>query len=73
VTNTSKRTITMTVTDAGDAVKGAKVKFHGDSKTTNSNGKASFTLAKHTKPGKYTATATKSQYRNATTTVTVTK
>jgi hypothetical protein len=73
VSNTSKRTITFTVTDAGNSVSGAKLTFHGQSKTTNSKGEASFTLAKHTTPKKYTATASKSQYLQATTTVTVTK
>jgi hypothetical protein len=72
VSNTSAHTITMTVTDAGDPVSGAKVTFRGASKLTNSNGKASFTLPKHTTPKTYTATATKSQYLHATTTVKVT-
>jgi hypothetical protein len=72
VRNTSKHTITMTVTDAGDAVTGAKVRFDGRTATTNGKGRASFTLAKHTKPGKYVARATKSQYLSATTHVTVT-
>jgi hypothetical protein len=73
VSNTSKHTITMTVTDAGDAVPGAAVAFNGHSKTTNGKGRASFTLARHTKPGQYAATATKAQYLKATTTVTVIK
>jgi hypothetical protein len=72
VSNTSAHTITMTVTDVGDPVSGAKVTFRGVSKTTNSNGKASFTIAKHTAPNTYTATATKPQYLKGTTTVKVT-
>jgi hypothetical protein len=72
VSNTSAHTITMTVTDVGDAVAGAKVTFRGSSKTTNSNGKAAFTLPKHTRPGTYTVTASKSQYLRATATVKVT-
>ena len=72
VRNTSKHTITMTVTDVGDAVSGATVQFAGHKGTTNSKGKVSFTLAKHTKPGKYNAIATRSQYLSARTTVTVT-
>jgi hypothetical protein len=72
VRNTKKHTVTMTVTDAGDRVSGAKVKFDGATKSTNSKGKASFTIVKHAKPGKYVATATKSQYLKATTHVTVT-
>ena len=72
VSNTTAHTITMTVTDVGDAVPGAKVTFHGSTKITNSNGKASFTLPKHTTPKTYVATATKSQYLPATTSVRVT-
>lgn len=72
VSNTTAHTITMTVTDVGDAVGGAKVTFRGTTKTTNSNGKVSFTLPKHTAPGTYTATARKSQYLHATTAVKVT-
>lgn len=72
VSNTSKHTITMTVTDVGDPVSGAKVSFHGVTRTTNGNGKASFTLPRHIAPGKYAATAAKSQYLRARTTVTVT-
>jgi hypothetical protein len=73
VRNTSKHKITMTVTDVGNAVSGATVLFHAHKGTTNSKGTVSFTLAKHTKPGKYAATARKSQYLSAKTTVTVTK
>lgn len=72
VSNTSSHTITMTVTDVGDPVSGATVKFHGQTKTTAANGKASFTLAAHTAPGSYVATATKAQYLAAKTTVKVT-
>jgi hypothetical protein len=72
VRNTSKHSITMSVTDAGDAVSGAKVKFDGQTRSTNGKGNASFTVAKHTKPGSYQAVATKSQYLRATTHVTVT-
>jgi hypothetical protein len=71
VTNTKAHKVTMKVTDVGDAVKGAKVKFDGHSATTNGKGKVSFTLKKHTKPGKYRATASKSEYHSAHATVKV--
>jgi len=48
--------VTFKVTDAGDAVKGAKVKLKGDgSKTTGAKGTVSFTLSK----GRFSATASK--------------
>jgi hypothetical protein len=72
VRNTSKHTITMMVTDVGDPVSGATVRFNGHKASTNGKGKVSFTLAKHTKTGKYAATASKSDYRSAKVTVTVT-
>jgi hypothetical protein len=72
VRNTSKHTITMMVTDVGDPVSGATVRFNGHKGSTNGKGKVSFALAKHTKPGKYAATASKPDYRSAKVTVTVT-
>lgn len=57
--------VTVTVTDAGDAIKGAKVKIGKLSKTTNSKGKAVFKLKK----GKYKAKASKSGYTSASKTV----
>ncbi len=73
VTNTSKHKITVTVTDVGDPIAGATVHFDGHNATTNSAGKASFTLAKNTAPGKYKASASKAGYLSAGGTVTVTK
>lgn len=60
-----KGKVTVTVTDAGDAVKAAKVKIGKLSKSTNSKGKAVFKLAK----GKYKAKASKSGYTSASKTV----
>ena len=65
VTNTSKHKITVTVTDVGDPIAGATVHFDGHNATTNSAGKASFTLAKNTAPGKYKASASKAGYLSA--------
>jgi hypothetical protein len=51
--------VTLTVTDAGSKVGGAKLKIKGDgSKTTGGKGTAKFTLA----PGRYSVTASKSGY-----------
>jgi hypothetical protein len=72
VRNTSQHTITMTVTDVGDPVSGATVRFDGQTRTTSASGTASFTVAKHASPGNYAATATKSQYLSAKTSVRVT-
>jgi hypothetical protein len=53
--------VTFSVTDAGAAVKGAKVKLKGDgSKTTGAGGTVKFTLA----DGRYSATASKSGYQS---------
>ncbi|HET6878298.1 MAG TPA: hypothetical protein VFH38_12265 [Jatrophihabitans sp.] len=73
VRNTTKQTITMTVTDAGDRVGGATVRFAGHKGKTNSTGKISFTLARHTKPGTYSVVATKPQYTSGKTRVKVTR
>jgi hypothetical protein len=54
--------VTFRVTDAGAAVKGAKVKLKGDgSKTTGAAGTVKFTLA----DGRYSAAASKSGYESA--------
>ncbi|MFZ2014289.1 MAG: hypothetical protein WAV00_10740 [Nocardioides sp.] len=62
-------TITFTVTDAGDAVAGAKVSFEGHTATTNSVGRAKL---KATAKGTATVKATKSGYVAATTRIKVT-
>jgi hypothetical protein len=43
--STKGRAVTFTVTDAGDPVKGAQVKFGGRSASTNASGKATITAA----------------------------
>jgi hypothetical protein len=54
--------VTLTVTDAGAKVKGAKVGLAGKSATTGSSGKVAFTIGRS---GKYTATASKKGYAPA--------
>ena len=53
------------VLDAGDPIAGARIKVAGRSLTTNAKGRATADL----KPGRYTATASKRGYVNATTRV----
>ena len=62
---TGGKTQSFRVLDAGDPIAGAKVKVAGRSLTTNANGRATADL----KPGRYTATASKRGYVNATTQV----
>jgi hypothetical protein len=62
----SGKTIVFRVTDAGDAVAGAKVKAAGKTLTTAANGRA--TLAK-APSGKVKASASKAGYTAASTTV----
>lgn len=71
VRNTAKHKITMTVTDAGDPVSAATVRFAGHKAKTNRSGKVSFTLKKHAKTGTYSVKASKSQYASARTKVRV--
>jgi hypothetical protein len=71
ITNTHSNKVTFTVTDASDAVAGAKVKIAGKTLTTSKKGTVSFTFAKGAKPGTYTATASAADYFNGTTTVKV--
>jgi hypothetical protein len=54
--------ITVTVRDAGTEVKGATVHYKSHEKTTNANGRVTFTIAKGTHKGTKTITATKSTY-----------
>lgn len=53
--------VTVTATDAGDGVKGVKVKGGGDSCTTKASGKCTLTI-RAPKPGKVSLKATKSGY-----------
>ena len=62
----NKGKVTITVTDAGDPVSGAKVKFRGKTVTTNGAGKAVFRVGKSVKAKTYKATASKTGYGNAT-------
>ena len=54
--------VTVTVTDAGQRVKGAKVRYGGKSHTTNATGQASFTVAKKTSTGKKAVTVSRTGY-----------
>jgi len=60
--------VTFTVTDAGDAVSGATVKFAGHSATTNASGKATLSASAH---GRVLASAKKPGYNSGATTVRV--
>jgi hypothetical protein len=62
---------TVTVTDAGDAVKGATVHFNGAKKKTNKKGKATFKVSHGTSTGKHSVTLTLSGYAAASTKVTI--
>jgi hypothetical protein len=60
--------VTFTVTDAGDPVPGATVKFAGHTATTNASGKATLSASGH---GRKTAVAKKSGYNSGATSVRV--
>jgi hypothetical protein len=64
--------LTATVTDAGDAVKGAKVAFDGVTAKTNKKGKATLKLGHGAATGKHAATAKVGGYASASTKVKVT-
>lgn len=66
-------TVKITVTDAGDPVKGATVSVAGKSATTNAAGQAFIHLPSGTKAGDYTVTAHAANYRTATGTLVVKK
>ena len=51
--------VTVSLKDAGVAIAGAKVRLGGTSKTTNSKGQATFSVAKHSKKGTRTITFTR--------------
>jgi hypothetical protein len=71
VTNTHSSHVVVTVTDAGDAVAGATVKFGSHQATTNANGKATLTIPAGTSVGKHKVTASAPNYRSASATLTV--
>jgi len=60
------KVVTFTVTDVGDPVAGATVKFLGKNATTNSSGVATVTVPTGTAAGSYQATAAKTGYTSAT-------
>ncbi|GAA2232450.1 hypothetical protein GCM10010401_00220 [Rarobacter faecitabidus] len=64
---------TVTVTDAGSPVKGAKVKFLGKSYLTKANGKVKVTLKKKSKAKTVKITAAKKNFVSATAKVKLTK
>jgi hypothetical protein len=66
-----KSAVTLTVTDAGVAVKGATVTVNGKTDTTNSHGKASITLGPVTKKTHFAVTASKHAFVRGRTTVVV--
>ncbi|HUC56818.1 MAG TPA: hypothetical protein VMA95_05415 [Streptosporangiaceae bacterium] len=72
VSNGKSSTITFTVTDAGDAVSGATVRFLGVKAKTNAKGQAKFTIKKGTPKGSHAAAAAKTGYASASFTVKVT-
>jgi hypothetical protein len=69
LTATGGRRASFRVTDAGDAVAGARVHVAGRTLTTDSQGRASVRPS----PGRYTATASKAKYVSATAKVRVTR
>jgi hypothetical protein len=73
IKRTKKTTVQFTVTDAGAAVKGAKVKCAGKSGKTDSAGTVKLKLGKFSKPGLRTAIATREGYALAKSGVKVTK
>jgi hypothetical protein len=54
--------VTIEVSDAGEAVAGARVRLLGDTVTTNARGEATVTVARSTRDGRYKVTATKAGY-----------
>lgn len=72
VSSGKSTSVTFTVTDTGNGVAGAVVKFLGVTKKTDSKGKVTFTVRKGTAKGKHLATATRKGFSSATFTVKVT-
>jgi hypothetical protein len=63
--------VTVTVTDAGQAVRGATARFAGGRKVTGPAGEVTFSVAKGTKKGRYTVVVTDSGYATTKATVTL--
>jgi hypothetical protein len=64
--------VTIHVSDAGSAVKGATVKYAGTAKTTDAHGDATFKVAKGTSKGKHAITYADGGYTGGTATFRVT-
>jgi hypothetical protein len=69
----AKKTLTISVTDVGNPVKGAKVVVAGHKATTNAKGKATITLPKGVAIGKYKVSASATDYLSGSATLTVSK
>jgi hypothetical protein len=72
VSNTSSHKVTVTVTDTGDAVAGATVRYGTQHPKTNNKGRATITIAKGTSVGKHVIRVTARDYAAAHTSVKVT-
>jgi hypothetical protein len=72
VSNTSAHTVTVTVTDTGDAVSGATVRYGTQHPKTNTNGRATISIRKGTSAGKHAIRVTARDYKSARTSITVT-
>ena len=62
-------TVTVTVSDAGAAVRGATVRFAGHTKVSGASGQATFSVAKSTKKGRYAVVVSDPGYATTTTVV----
>jgi hypothetical protein len=60
------KTLHVKVTDVGDAVKGATVRFAGHNAKTNSKGVAKFAISKHAKTGRTKITSAIKGYKSIT-------
>ena len=69
----AKKTLSVSVTDVGNPVKGAKVVIAGHKATTNAKGKATVSLPKGVKIGTYAVTVSAPDYVGWKATLTVTK
>ena len=72
VTSSSGGSVTVTVTEAGSPVAGARVAFAGSSVHTNAHGKATIKVKKHASRGKKTVTVSLTYYATAKVTIRVT-
>jgi len=73
VSNAKANVVKLRVTDAGDIVPGAKIRFRGVTRTTNKLGYATFVIAKNTRPGFYPVTGSATGYVTGVGSVTVVK